>query len=102
MAAVRRTLAAHGGRVVPFGHLAEGNVHVNVLEPGDPAAITREVLTAASGLGGTISAEHGVGIAKSPWIHLVRSPAELAAAAAIKHALDPTGLLNPGVLTASQ
>jgi FAD/FMN-containing dehydrogenase len=102
MAAVRRTLATHGGRVVPFGHLAEGNVHVNVLEPGDPAAITREVLIAASGLGGTISAEHGVGIAKSSWIHLVRTPAELAAAAAIKRALDPAGLLNPGVLTASE
>jgi FAD/FMN-containing dehydrogenase len=98
MAAVRRTLAAHGGRVVPFGHLAEGNVHVNVLEPGDPEAITREVLTAAAGLGGTISAEHGVGIAKSRWIHLVRSPAELAAAAALKRALDPAGILNPGVL----
>jgi FAD/FMN-containing dehydrogenase len=98
MAAVRRTLAAHGGRVVPFGHLAEGNVHVNVLEPGDPAAITREVLTTAAGLGGTISAEHGVGIAKTHWIHLVRTPAELAAAAAIKRALDPAGILNPGVL----
>ena len=36
MAAVRAALAAHGGRVVPFGHLAEGNVHVNILEPGDP------------------------------------------------------------------
>jgi FAD/FMN-containing dehydrogenase len=101
MAAVRRTLAAHGGRVVPFGHLAEGNVHVNVLEPGDPAAITRDVLTTAAGLGGTISAEHGVGIAKTHWIHLVRTPAELAAAAAVKRALDPAGILNPGVLDPS-
>ena len=56
------------------------------------------MLTAAAGLGGTISAEHGVGIAKGPWLHLVRTPAELAAAAAVKHALDPTGVLNPGVL----
>ncbi len=91
----------HGGRLVPFGHLAEGNVHLNVLDPGDVEAITADVLTAAASLGGTISAEHGVGIAKSRWLHLVRTPAELAAAAAVKRALDPAGLLNPGVLQAS-
>ena len=101
MAAVRAALAAHGGRVVPFGHLAEGNVHVNVLEPGDPEAITAMVLRAAAGLGGTISAEHGVGVAKSRWLHLVRTPAELAAASALKDALDPRGILNPGVLAAT-
>ena len=67
---------------MPFGHLAEGNVHVNVLDAGDRDAITAEVLTAATDLGGTISAEHGVGIAKAAWLHLVRTPAELAAAAA--------------------
>lgn len=100
LAAVRASLAAHGGRVVPFGHLAEGNVHVNVLEPGDPEAITADVLQAATDLGGTISAEHGVGVAKRRWLHLVRSPAELAAAAAVKRALDPRGILNPGVLAA--
>ena len=100
MAAVRASLGRHGGKLVPFGHLAEGNVHVNVLEPGDPAAITAEVLGAATALGGTISAEHGVGVAKTRWLHLVRSPAELAASAAIKRALDPRGILNPGVLTA--
>lgn len=101
----RRSVADHGGRLVPFGHLAEGNVHLNVLDvPGERAgqAITDEVLTAAAGLGGTISAEHGVGIAKSPWLHLVRSPTELAAAAAVRHALDPTGILNPGVLTPTE
>jgi FAD/FMN-containing dehydrogenase len=101
MGAVRGALAAHGGRVVPFGHLAEGNVHVNILEPGDPERLTADILRAAAGLGGTISAEHGVGIAKSRWLHLVRTPAELAAAAALKAALDPTGILNPGVLTAT-
>ena len=98
MAAARRAVTRHGGQIVPFGHLAEGNVHVNVLHPGAPEAITDEVLTAATELGGTISAEHGVGIAKTPWLHLVRTPAELAAAAAIKRALDPAGILNPGVL----
>ncbi len=52
-------------------------------------------------LGGTISAEHGVGIAKTRWLHLVRTPGELAAQHAIKHALDPNGILNPGVLDPS-
>ena len=98
LVAARRAVAGHGGRLVPFGHLAEGNVHLNVLDPGDPAAITDDVLTAAADLGGTISAEHGVGIAKARYLHLVRRPAELAAAAAVKHALDPSGILNPGVL----
>jgi FAD/FMN-containing dehydrogenase len=99
MVAVRRSVSEHGGRLVPFGHLAEGNVHVNVLDAGTPDAITADVLTAAAALGGTISAEHGVGVAKSKWLHLVRTPAELAAAAAVKHALDPAGMLNPGVLS---
>jgi FAD/FMN-containing dehydrogenase len=98
VADARRAIDRHGGRLIPFGHLAEGNVHLNVLEPGDPEAITADVLASAAGLGGTISAEHGVGIAKTRWLHLIRSPAELAAAAAIKHALDPAGILNPGVL----
>ncbi len=98
LAAARRVIARYGGRLVPFGHLAEGNVHLNVLEAGDSEAITVGVLEAVVGLGGTISAEHGVGIAKSHWLHLVRTPAELAALEAIKRALDPSGLLNPGVL----
>lgn len=99
LVAVRVSIGRHGGRLVPFGHLAEGNVHVNVLDAGDREAITAAVLGAAAELGGTISAEHGVGIVKSPWLHLVRSPAELAAMAAVKHALDPHHLLNPGVLS---
>jgi FAD/FMN-containing dehydrogenase len=101
MVAVRTSVDRHGGRVIPFGHLAEGNVHVNILEAGDRERLTAEILGAATSLGGTISAEHGVGIAKSRYLHLVRTPAELAAGAALKHALDPAGILNPGVLTAT-
>lgn len=100
MTAVRRSVGQHGGRLVPFGHLAEGNVHVNVLDPGDRNGLTADVLGAAADLGGTISAEHGVGIAKSSWLHLVRTADELRAAAALKAALDPTDILNRGVLRA--
>jgi FAD/FMN-containing dehydrogenase len=96
----RTAVARHGGRLIPFGHLAEGNVHLNTLDPGDTERLADEVLTAVAAMGGTISAEHGVGVAKGRWLPLVRTPAELAAMAAVKHALDPTGMLNPGVLQA--
>jgi FAD/FMN-containing dehydrogenase len=51
-----------------------------------------------AGLGGSISAEHGIGRAKLPWLPLTRSAAEIDAMKSIKAALDPEGLLNPGVL----
>jgi FAD/FMN-containing dehydrogenase len=56
------------------------------------------VLRLVSGLGGSISAEHGIGTAKRRWLHLNRTPAELDAFRAIKMALDPKGILNPHVL----
>ncbi|MDQ3390864.1 MAG: FAD-binding oxidoreductase [Actinomycetota bacterium] len=96
--AARRTVDGVGGRLIAFGHLAEGNMHLNVLEPGNIGRITESVLATASRLGGTISAEHGIGLAKTPWLHLARSSAELSAAAAVRSALDPRGILNPGVL----
>jgi FAD/FMN-containing dehydrogenase len=88
----------HGGRLIPFGHLAEGNVHLNFLDATDPDAIAGEVLPMVAELGGTISAEHGVGVAKGKWLHLVRSARELEMFRSIRRALDPTGTLNPGVL----
>jgi FAD/FMN-containing dehydrogenase len=78
-----------------FGHLAEGNLHINLIGGQDP---TDAVLRRVALSGGSISAEHGVGRAKTPWLHLSRSPAELAAFRAVKQALDPRHLLNPGVL----
>ncbi len=85
---------------VLFGHLAEGNFHVNVVGAGaaEPA-LTGAVLRAAAAHGGTISAEHGVGRAKADWLGLTRSPAERALFTAIKRAWDPDGVLNPGVLS---
>lgn len=83
---------------VLFGHLAEANLHVNVLGAADPGAVADRVLRLVAAAGGSISAEHGVGRAKTRWLPLTRSPAELAAMRAVKTALDPTGILNPGVL----
>jgi FAD/FMN-containing dehydrogenase len=91
--------AAPTARTVLFGHLAEGNLHVNVLDALDCAdAITEAVLTSVAREGGSVSAEHGVGRSKARWLHLSRSAAEVAAMRALKRALDPAGLLNPGVL----
>jgi FAD/FMN-containing dehydrogenase len=91
--------ACPGARVVLFGHLAEGNLHVNVLDATDRAhAVEDAVLRLAAELDGSISAEHGVGRAKVEWLALSRSAAELAAMRAVKAALDPACLLNPGVL----
>ena len=86
---------------MPFGHLAEGNLHLNYLGVPDGAAIADDVLAAVAGLGGTISAEHGVGVAKTPWLHLIRTDGDLAAQRAVKASLDPLGILNPGVLERS-
>jgi FAD/FMN-containing dehydrogenase len=90
---------APGSRVILFGHLGDGNVHVNVLGPApEDEAADEAVLRLAAACGGTISAEHGVGVAKARWLALSRSPADLRAMTQIKHALDPNGLLNPGAV----
>ncbi|MBW3639977.1 MAG: FAD-binding oxidoreductase [Actinobacteria bacterium] len=87
---------------IVFGHVNEGNLHVNVLGAGDLAeAVTEAVLELVAELSGSISSEHGVGRAKAAWLPLSRSAAEIAAMRAIKGALDPAGLLNPGVLLAT-
>jgi FAD/FMN-containing dehydrogenase len=88
------------GRTILYGHLAESNLHVNLLDVPDDEeeAVADRVLRLVAAAGGSISAEHGIGRAKTPWLHLTRSPAELAVMRAIKNTLDPTGILNPGVL----
>jgi FAD/FMN-containing dehydrogenase len=96
------TVVAKGcpaARSVIFGHLNEGNLHVNVLgADGAEQAVERAVLEYVASLGGSISGEHGIGRAKVPYLSLTRAPAEIAAMRAIKRALDSAGLLNPGVL----
>jgi FAD/FMN-containing dehydrogenase len=87
------------GRLVLFGHVNEGNLHVNVLDAADAAdAITDAVLHLVASYRGSISAEHGVGRAKQAWLGLSRSADEIAMMRTLKNALDPHGLLNPGVL----
>jgi FAD/FMN-containing dehydrogenase len=86
-------------RPILFGHVNEGNLHVNVLDARDDAeAVTDAVLRLVASYDGSISAEHGVGRAKQAWLGLSRSAEEIAMMRTLKRALDPRGLLNPGVL----
>lgn len=82
-----------------FGHLLDGNIHVNVtgLGPSEDE-IDGAVLSLVSAYGGSISAEHGIGRARRRWLHLSRSAEEIRTFRAIKSALDPNGILNPNVL----
>jgi FAD/FMN-containing dehydrogenase len=101
VARVRAAVAAAApeARVAIWGHVGDGNLHVNILglAPGD-APIDHDVLRLAVELGGTIAAEHGVGTQKTADLPLARSAGDLAAMRAIKAALDPRGILNPGVV----
>jgi len=82
-----------------FGHAADGSVHVNVtgVDPADET-VDDAVFELVAELGGSVSAEHGIGAAKRRWLQLNRSPSEIAAMRAVKRALDPAGILNPNVL----
>ena len=94
VAQVRRDAA-----VILWGHAGDGNLHVNVIGPvPDDIAVDDAVLRLVADMGGSISAEHGIGRAKVPWLHLTRSDGDIAAMRAIKRAWDPAGLMNPGVL----
>jgi FAD/FMN-containing dehydrogenase len=88
-----------GATTICFGHLADGNLHVNVIGPtaGDES-VDHAVLASALAHKGSISAEHGIGVAKVGLVTQARSSAEIAVMRSVKEALDPEGILNPGVL----
>ncbi len=96
-----------GARTVAFGHVGDGNVHLNVLQPrdGDPdsfladgAAITASIYALVESLGGSFSAEHGIGQLKQSELARFRSPVEVALMRTLKRTLDPNGIMNPGKL----
>jgi FAD/FMN-containing dehydrogenase len=98
---------APGVRVVAFGHLGDGNIHFNVVQPvgadGAPYAAMRAraaeiVHDIAASYGGSISAEHGLGVMKTAEALRYKTPEEVAAMKAVRAALDPGRILNPRVL----
>lgn len=95
----------HRQRMVVWGHLLDGNLHVNCLKPDgmSPAAFAEDCKRLDDDLyglvadhGGSISAEHGIGLLKKHALHFSRSEAEVSAMRAIKRTFDPDGILNPG------
>ena len=96
-----------GCRVNAFGHLGDGNVHFNVRAPADAAAewvegpgeeVSQFVYDLVTAAGGSLSAEHGIGQMKLAELARLGEPARLNALRAIKQALDPKGIMNPGKL----
>ncbi len=86
-------------RTIVYGHVGDGNLHINVLGPAPDDETTDDaVLELVLELGGSVSAEHGIGIAKVGWLVRDRGMETVAAMRAIKAAWDPAGILNPGVL----
>jgi D-lactate dehydrogenase (cytochrome) len=94
-----------GVRPVPFGHLGDGNLHFNLTQPVAAskeaflarwAEVNAAVHDVVAALGGSISAEHGIGVAKREEIRRYKSPIEIALMRRIKEALDPKGIMNPG------
>ncbi|GAB4337025.1 MAG: FAD-linked oxidase C-terminal domain-containing protein [Candidatus Abyssubacteria bacterium] len=90
-------------RIVNFGHIGDGSIHFNVmLEREDPVLLEKaeravgEVFRVAVSMGGTLSAEHGIGVTKARFLGTEVGAREMAAMARIKKAFDPNGILNPG------
>jgi FAD/FMN-containing dehydrogenase len=103
-AAVLREVAPDA-YLIPFGHVGDGNLHFNVVLPRDTAdlpAVRQRLQTAVfdlvGGLGGSISAEHGIGRAKRAELHARKPALDLELMGRLKAALDPEGILNPGVI----
>lgn len=87
-------------RLVAFGHLGDGNLHIMVTVRDAAAecrrAVEQLVYAPLAEIGGSVSAEHGIGLEKRDYLHFSRSEEEIATMRLLKQALDPKGLLNPG------
>ena len=82
-----------------FGHSADGNMHLNILQSGpNVAEMEEEILKFVVSLDGRISAEHGIGRAKAPYLHIQRNEEEIRLFREMKKAFDPKGILNPDVI----
>jgi len=101
--AIERIAVKHDVRIGTFGHAGDGNLHPDlVFERGDPRArsvtklVQADLYRAALDLGGTVTGEHGIGAARRDWLEIQRGADAVRFMRAIKTALDPIGILNPG------
>jgi len=94
-----------GWEICLFGHIGDGNLHVNVMKPeamsreeffAKTKDADRELFDLVKAHHGSISAEHGIGLLKKPYLGMSRSPEEMAVLRRVKQALDPLGIMNPG------
>jgi FAD/FMN-containing dehydrogenase len=94
-----------GWEICLFGHVGDGNLHINVMKPDDldraeffakTKEADRDLFALVQRHHGSISAEHGIGLLKKPFLSYSRSEAEMAVMREVKRALDPRGTLNPG------
>ena len=90
-----------------YGHIGDGNLHMNIIGPAGPDTpdfaarcheISEQTYALTQSLGGSISAEHGIGVLKQPWLGMTRSAGEISAMQGIKRVFDPAGIMNPGKL----
>ena len=93
--------------VVWFGHIGDGNLHINVLKPegmddedfiAQCDRVTKHLGETLKTHGGSISAEHGIGLVKKPYLASTRSAVEIALIRSVREAFDPLGIMNPGKL----
>lgn len=102
IAGIREAGRRHGLTVLTFGHLGDGNIHVNIMydaaggELETAKRVKDDVLDVVLGLGGTMSGEHGVGLTKYPYFDRQIGGRERAIMCQVKAAFDPNGILNPG------
>lgn len=91
--------------VIWFGHIGDGNLHISIIKPSDMPAedfashcadATKELASVIEAHGGSISAEHGIGLLKRDYLSSTRSREEIDMMKSVKNALDPSGILNPG------